>query len=107
MTRRMELHAKLVKLLGIHDPPFHRVYFQPPASYKLKYPCIVYERDVTNSRFADNRPYRTYIGYLVTYMDEDPDNHGVFDKLAALPMSLFDRHFTAGQINHDVFRIYY
>lgn len=31
------------------------VYFQPPESVKLLYPCIVYKRSAGDTRFADNK----------------------------------------------------
>ena len=38
-TRRLELDADLRALLGSTN-----VYFQPPETKKLKYPCFIYER---------------------------------------------------------------
>ena len=39
MASRLNLQDKLEEVLGSKQ-----VYFQPPESLKLKYPCIVYSR---------------------------------------------------------------
>lgn len=82
------------------------VYFQPPANIVMQYPCIVYSRDSGNTIFADNNPYRFEKRYSVTVIDRDPDSP-ILDKIADLPKSSFTRHFTADNLNHDVFMIYF
>ena len=37
MNRRLELQEKLEQLVGNSN-----VYFQPPASVMLSYPCVIY-----------------------------------------------------------------
>lgn len=82
------------------------VYYQPPPSVKLKYPCIIYERRSGDTSYADNKPYRFDYSYTVTYIDPDPDS-GVPFKIAELPMCKMDRCFTSDNLNHSVFIIYY
>jgi hypothetical protein len=101
MGRRLDFHEILVELLGTRA-----VYFQPPEEKKMEYPCIVYQRDLATTQFADNSPYRTTKRYQVTYIDEDPDSL-VPDKLAKLPLSTFARFFVADNLNHDVYNVYF
>lgn len=101
MGQRLELQALLEDILGTRD-----VYFQPPANVQMKYPCIVYKRDMGRTLFAGNYPYRYTKRYMVTVIDRDPDS-AVPDKIAALPGCTFDRHFAADNLNHDVFNIFY
>lgn len=101
MRPRAELHAILKTILGSDN-----VYFQPPEGYKMSYPCIVYKRDYLNSRFADNNPYHRRKRYAITIMDQNPDSE-IPDKVAALPMCVFDRHFAVKQLNHDVYKIFF
>lgn len=82
------------------------VYFQPGPNDTIKYPCIVYERDNASTKHADNKPYTYTQRYQVTYMDNDPDSD-VIDKLAALPMCIYNRGFKTSGLNHDVFVIYH
>lgn len=101
LERRLELHSKLVALLGSHN-----VYFQPDSNVKMKYPAIVYERNVINNRHANDNPYTQSLGYTVKVIDKNPDNETIA-KIAQLPMCSFDRHYVADNLNHDVFTLYY
>lgn len=101
MGSRLKLQEELETLLGTRN-----VYFQPPPSLKMKFPCIVYERARLNTEFADNIPYKIDRVYYVTYVDANPDSD-VPLKLAAFPMSVFQRHYVADNKNHDQFRIVY
>ena len=98
---RIDLQTILEKLLGSRN-----VYFQPPASVQMKYPCIVYSRNDGRTEFADNEPYRVTKRYEVTYISRNPDDT-VIDEIAKLPMSIYDRHYTADNLHHDTFQIYF
>lgn len=82
------------------------VYFQPPESISLSYPCIVYKLSFIKSRFANNDPYSNRKEYMITLMDTNPDNTYV-DILANLHLCSFDRHFMADNLNHYVFTIHF
>lgn len=101
MASRLELHEVLCKILGSRN-----VYFQPPASVKMKYPAIVYERSDIENVFANNDPYMQSLVYDITVIDKDPDSEIVM-AVSRLPMCRFDRHFTADNLNHDVFTLYF
>jgi hypothetical protein len=99
--RRLDLHEILATILGSRN-----VYFQPPATVTILYPCIIYHRSQINIKQADDSIYKYTIGYMVTVIDQDPDSL-IPEKLLALPLCRFDRHYTADNLNHDVFTIYY
>ena len=101
MNRRLDLQALLVSILGSSN-----VYFQPPPNVRMKYPAIVYKRDGSNTIHADNRPYRDKTRYQVTIIDHDPDSK-VRDKVAELPLCSYDRFYTADNLNHDVFTLFF
>jgi len=101
MGQRLELHQILVDLLGSSH-----VYFQPPSSVKLIYPCIVYGRDAKDEKFADDLLYLGKLRYQITVIDANPDST-IPDEVAKLPETSFSRHFTSENLNHDVFSIYY
>lgn len=88
----------------LHDICDH-VYYQPPESVKLVYPCIIYERRSGDTRFADNLPYTFTMGYTVTVIDKDPDSD-IPLQVAKLPMCRMDRCFTSDNLNHSVFVLY-
>ncbi len=98
---RLELHEILVGILGSRN-----VYFQPPESFKLQYPCIVYERNNILVEYADNTNYRNMKQYSVMVIDKDPDST-IPDKLMKLPYCQFNRHFVVDNLNHDVLILYF
>lgn len=101
METRVELQEMLEDLLGSHN-----VYFQPPESVRMKYPAIVYSRYDIDTRHADNKPYAQSLAYQLIVIGKNPDSDIVL-KVSGLPMCSFDRHFTADNLNHDVFTLYY
>ena len=101
MGQRLELQAVLVDLLGSPN-----VYFQPPATVNMKYPCIVYNRINVTIHFANNKPYKHKKRYQVTVIDSNPDSN-IPDKVAELPMSSFDRFFSADNLNHDIYNLFF
>lgn len=101
MAQQSELQELLLSLLGSPN-----VYFQPPASLQMVYPCIRYELDDIRMRHADNRPYNHTDRYKVTVIDRNP-NSDIREKVAALPMCSFDRFFTADNLNHYVFNLFF
>jgi hypothetical protein len=101
MAPRLELQAILLELLGSNS-----VYFQPPETVQMEYPCIVYRRDLIRTNFADDIPYRILKRYQVTVIDRDPDSD-IPDKVGQLPMCSFNRFFTADELNHDIFNLFF
>jgi len=82
------------------------VYFQPPTNTKIQYPCIVYARDSADTKFADDLTYKFTIRYAITVIDQNPDSE-IPLKVANMPMSLFNRFYTADDLNHDVYNVYF
>ena len=101
MGERLELQSLLEGILGSRN-----VYFQPPESVKLSYPCIVYRRSTSATKFADNGTYCYKIGYMLTVIDRNPDST-IPNTIAMLPLCKFERHYTKDNLNHDVYIIYY
>lgn len=110
MHDRLELQSVLEHVMSKHDIPRddcdYHVYFQPPMSLKLKYPCIRYERSSIENVFADNGPYRQDKQYTIVFMSKDPDDP-IVDTLSVLPKCSYNRHYTADNLYHDVFTLYY
>ncbi len=101
MGTRLDFQNLLETLLGTGN-----VYFQPPPNVSMIYPSIVYNRDFQSVQFADNGPYRRKIRYQVTVIDPDPDSL-IPEKVAELPLTTYVRHFTAGNLNHDIYDVYF
>lgn len=101
MDRRLELHQKLVNILGSNN-----VYFQPPATIKLQYPCIIYHRSKINKRHADNVMYNHNVQYSILLIGRNPESD-IVTKILELPYCSYDRFFTADDLNHDAFTLFY
>ena len=101
MGSRLELQKVLETILDSRN-----VYYQPPNNLEIQYPAIVYERDDIENSFANNKVYTQSHVYLVTVIDEDPDNEYV-KKVSQLPTAKFNRHFVSDNLNHDSFTIHY
>lgn len=99
MGQRLQLHQLLETFTD-------NVYFQPPTNIQLKYPCIIYKRDFAETKFADDNPYNYTKRYMITIIDQDPDSD-IPDKIASMPMSLFNRFYTAENLNHDVYNVFF
>lgn len=101
MRSRLELQKMLEELLGTRN-----VYFQPPETLKMKYPCIRYKLSDVLVSHAEDVPYLMDKAYEMIYIDSDPDNK-MFEKLASLPKCRFNRYYVADGLNCYVYKIYY
>lgn len=101
MAQRRDLQTLLESILGTRH-----VYFQPPPSIQMEYPCIVYRRDFATTLFANDKPYQHMKRYQVTVIDRDPDSL-IPVKVAALPKCVYERFFTADNLNHDVYKLFF
>lgn len=102
MSNRLRLHEELVSILGSRN-----VYFQPPESVKLRYPCIIYSLDNYDIRYADDKPYKSIAKYTVRMIDKNPDSLLIETLLGSFSMCRFDRAYTADNLNHYIFSLYY
>lgn len=101
MDRRLKLHKLLTDIKGVK-----KVYFQPPESIKMEYPCIRYNMNSDYNLKADNRLYTHRTMYLVTVIDKNPDSV-IPDALRIFPYCELDRWYSADNLNHWVFTLYF
>ena len=99
MASRLELHAFLRSIVP-------NVYYQPPPSVRMNYPAIVYSRKNIDNTFANDSVYKQDHFYELIVIDKNPDSVYV-ETISKLPKCNYDRHYTADNLNHDVFTIYY
>lgn len=100
--RRLYLQ-KLLETL----PSVEKVFFQPPSTVKLKYPCIIYRWDGEKEFKADDSAYNCRRRYSVTIIDSNPDSviPDIFHK--NFLMSSLDRTYTSDNLNHWVYTLYF
>ena len=102
MASRLKLHEELCELLGSRC-----VYFNPPESVKIKYPCIIYSIDGMDINHANDRIYKNKTRYSITVIDDDPDSDIYRTILAHFQMCSFDRSYISENLNHFVLTLYY
>lgn len=101
MGTRQDLHHLFEEILGSTN-----VYFQPPESIKLKYPCIIYSLSDIYARNADDLHYSMQKAYNISVISRDPDNN-IAEKIMTLPRTRFDRRYVADNLYHDILTLYY
>lgn len=107
MGRRIDLHTILCNVMKeVTNHAEKHVYFQPPETVKLIYPCILYRLSADFPGHADNIKYFGMKRYTVTVIDRNPDSV-IPDLVAKLPYCRFDRFYAADYLNHFVFELYY
>lgn len=82
------------------------VYYQPPATVRMKYPAIVYFRKRIENSHANDGVYRQDHSYELTVISQDPEE-SVVEDISKLPLCSYDRRYVADNLNHDVFTLYY
>lgn len=100
--RRLAFHEELCSILGSRN-----CYFQPDENIKLKYPCLVYHREVGDILHADDVKYRYIPRYNVIHIDRDPTSDIPEKLLTNFRMSRFDRTYVSDNLNHTVISIFY
>lgn len=101
MGNRMKLQELFRSIIGSRE-----VYYQAPENMKMQYPAIVYKRKDLYTRHANNRLYSSMTAYEVVLITEDPDSEFI-QRIAELPYCSYDRHYTADNLNHEVFTLYF
>ena len=102
MGSRLDLQTLLEEVLGSGN-----VYFQPPESIKLSYPCIVYSRFSIDKMNANDSLYKKTNGYEVIVIDRDPDSDISDRILEHFSMCRFDREYTTENLYHNSLTLYY
>lgn len=102
MDKRLQLQSELEEILGTEN-----VYFQPPESVKLDYPCIIYSKGTPDIKHADNKCYIFTQCYNVTVIYDDPDMEITKDLLGHFLMCSPGRSFSVDNLYHDTLTLYY
>lgn len=104
LDRRLILDEKIRRILGSTN-----VYFEPPASLVMKYPCVRYRLARTDIRFASNKPYLGKNRYEVILIYEDADDdlpeRFIFNEEGILFNQ--ERCYTADNLHHVVLITYF
>lgn len=99
MSSRLDLHEEFCEILENRN-----VYFNPPASVKMKYPAIKYSLKEIETEYANGTIYTTRYKYEVTLIDKNPESEYV-ERILHLPYCRFDRQYPSDNLNHWTFTI--
>ena len=102
MGSRLNLDNKLREILGSTN-----VYYQPPESVKISYPCIIYDLADIPTEKADNGLYIINHRYTVTLIHHDADTDLVEKMLESFTYIDFDRNYSTNNLHHFVFELNY
>ena len=104
MATRLQLQEALIAVLDRNPKD---VYFQPPESVKLSYPCIIYNLTPGEVRRADDLAYNYIRCYDVLIIDRDPEVEWDKKMLESFQYCTFSRAYTSDNLNHWTFRLYF
>lgn len=99
---RLELHEKLCEVLKSRN-----VYFQPPESIKMTYPCVVYSLHGIDTKKADNKIYGYKKCYTIIYITPDSGDTLYDDFVKRFELSRFENYYRANGLNHYTITLYY
>ena len=98
---RLELQTILERIVGGRN-----VYFQPPQTIRMQYPCIVYNLSQSSDTYADNFKYKKLRRYSVTVIDRNPES-SIVEGVEALDYCTLNTTFASDNLNHFVFELYF
>lgn len=100
MKTRADLSKELHALID-------NVYFQPPESVKLKYPCIIYSLERPDVDYADDDLYSQFNHYNLILITQKPDSPLIDEIPRSFRFCSLDRPYVADNLYHYSFTLYY
>lgn len=102
MGSRLELQQTLESIEGLQ-----KVYYQPPESVRLKYPCVIYELSKKPTKYANNSRYMKHARYLLKLIEKEADSPITDRILDCFDYCSIDRLYTSNNLYHTVFTLDY
>lgn len=99
--KRVKLHHVLEDIISSRH-----VYFQPPESVKLEYPCIVYNLAKVPVQHADNTVYLMNPKYVIRYISKGPDDRTKLLLVQSLGVPIIQTYAQNG-LYHYIYELYY
>ena len=101
MDKRTSLQVELERLAG------RNVYFQPPATVQLVYPCVIYNLNAGDAKRADDSVYMYTNRFELIFIYRKPNVEIIEQVLRTFPMCSVSRVYIADNLYHYVFNLYY
>lgn len=83
--------------------PWMELYFRPPNTHKISYPCIIYNLVDQEPRHANNSLYTLYLEFEITVISILP---GITSSdILEISSSSFVRTYISNNLVHDVYKV--
>lgn len=102
MDNRIKLQGELERILGSKD-----VYFQPPASVTMSYPCVVYNIGNGDVKYANDKVYRYIHKFDITFIYKKPTIGIIETMINEFQLCKFEKAYVVDNLNHYTFSLYY
>lgn len=104
----MEQRWQILREILMEETGISYCYYDPPATIRMYYPCIIFHLSDQDSKYADNMAYLRNLRWDVTVVDPVSTNGEIYvGELTSLPHCRFGRHYVADNLHHYTFSIYY
>lgn len=100
MGSRLDLHNELLSFLP-------NVYFQPPETIQMIYPCIVYSKVEKYEMFSNDKLYTSIQGYHIIVIEHDPDSTVADEINKYFYNCTIEQYYTVNNLNHTTLTLYY
>lgn len=100
MKTRIDLHDELLSFS-------ENVYYQPPAGYKMKYPCIIYRKTRRSRQYADDGIYLKRQEYNLMVIDYNTDSDTSEDIEDHFQYCTIEQYYTTDNLHHTTLKLYY
>lgn len=98
-SSRLKLQKTLEIIMGKD-----KVYYCPPSTLKMTYPCIVYSKTDIASTRANDTSYLLHDRYNVTLISKTPDDPRI-RQLLSIPGASYSNGYISDGLCHDVVTI--
>lgn len=100
MGKRLDLHNELLEFIT-------NVYYQPPSTLRMNYPCIIYSKNDKFRESANDGIYLSKQGYDITVIETNPDSE-VSDLIEShFQHCSIEQYYTVDNLNHTKLNLYY
>ena len=85
------------------------VYYDPPTSIQMKFPCFRFTMNNTDSKYADNLSYLRTKRWAITFITRDVEelDDVINQMLIKFKYCTHETTFKADNLNHAVFNLYF
>ena len=102
MQKKSSYIYNRLKEIGVEN-----VYIDPPENLMMKYPCARVRLNNGRARYADNKTHIFTPNWEIIHIGYEPDDEIVPKMMYAFSRITYQRHYTADNLHHNLFTLYY